>query len=414
MKECIILSGGLGTRLAHILPDIPKSLAIVHSKPFLNYLIDYLIEQKIDHFIFSIGYKSDQIINFVKSNYPNLKVSFCIENSPLGTGGAIINSMKLVRSNQFFVCNADTYYPINLEKLEKFHSSVQSDFTIGLKPMLKPYRYGTVTRSKVGKILDFVEKKDIEYGLINGGIYLINKNYLNNLNFPHSFSLEKELLEKRFSTDLIFGQIQDVFFIDIGIPDDYELAQKLFSEINNFKTKSSLILDRDGVINELRLEDYVKNWKEFKFRKDFLMNIKEASNSFDYIFVVTNQQGIGKGIMKESELIQIHELLTASLIKIGVRIEKIYYCPHLVIENCTCRKPKAGMLDQMKKEFPIINFEQSLLVGDSQSDISLAQSRHIKSVFINNAEKTNAESDYNMSSWYEFESILSSLNLDIN
>ena len=102
MRECLILAGGLGTRLAHLVPDLPKSLAPIDGKPFLNYLIHYLLEQKVEHFIFSLGHRHAQITEFLQKNFSQLNFSIVIEPTPLGTGGAIVNSLDHINSEDFY------------------------------------------------------------------------------------------------------------------------------------------------------------------------------------------------------------------------------------------------------------------------------------------------------------------------
>ena len=134
-----------------------------------------------------------------------------------------------------------------------------------------------------------------------------------------------------------------------------------------------MYLDRDGVINKLLVNDYVKNWDEFTFCDDVKSDLAQICSYFDYVFVITNQQCIEKGIITSDELDQIHEQMRLGLESFGVNITKIYYCPHLASKLCDCRKPNAGMLIEAKKDFPDLSFEQSYFIGDSDSDIAAAK-----------------------------------------
>jgi NDP-sugar pyrophosphorylase family protein len=120
MREAIILAGGLGTRLQHLVPDLPKALAPINGRPFLEYMLEYLITQKVEHFIFAVSHKKEELKKYLSINYPQLKISYAEEETPLGTGGAILNAIDLVKSNAFFVFNADTYFPIDINSLEIF------------------------------------------------------------------------------------------------------------------------------------------------------------------------------------------------------------------------------------------------------------------------------------------------------
>jgi histidinol-phosphate phosphatase family domain/HAD-superfamily hydrolase, subfamily IIIA len=144
----------------------------------------------------------------------------------------------------------------------------------------------------------------------------------------------------------------------------------------------TLFLDRDGVINQRIPSDYVKSWEDFHFCKGSLESIVHLSSHFGRIIVVTNQQGIGKGLMEVSALEDIHQRLKQEITQQGGRLDAIYYCPDLANTNSTCRKPKPGMAWQAKSEFPGIDFHRSLMVGDSISDMAFAKQLEMKTVFI--------------------------------
>ncbi|MBU6157997.1 MAG: nucleotidyltransferase family protein [Bacteroidetes bacterium] len=229
-STAIVLAGGLGTRLRSVVSDLPKCMAPVNSRPFIDNVIRYLLQYKINHFVFSVGYKADAILNHIQTNYPELNITFAIEEEPLGTGGAIRYAMREVKEDQTFVLNGDTIFETNLDELNNFHHSVEADCTLALKPMRKFDRYGVVATDTAGKVIGFQEKKYYESGLINGGIYLIEKENFIRKSFPKVFSFEKDYLEKYLSADKIYGYTSDAFFIDIGIPEDYQRAQQIFHD----------------------------------------------------------------------------------------------------------------------------------------------------------------------------------------
>lgn len=144
----------------------------------------------------------------------------------------------------------------------------------------------------------------------------------------------------------------------------------------------SLFLDRDGVINERIIGSYVSDTKQFIIKDDFLSAIKILRPLFGYIFVVTNQQGIGKGLMTEDNLHDIHDYLKNIMQKEDVFLDGIYHCPHLETENCDCRKPNIGMAEQIKRDFPTVNFKKSVMVGDALSDILFGKRCGMVTAFI--------------------------------
>jgi D-glycero-D-manno-heptose 1,7-bisphosphate phosphatase len=146
----------------------------------------------------------------------------------------------------------------------------------------------------------------------------------------------------------------------------------------------TLFLDRDGVINVKLDERYVQNPSEFEFMPGAEKAISLLSTIFQRILILTNQQGIGKGIMTENELDSLHNYMVNELMKSEGRIDRIYFCPHLASEGCGCRKPNLGMIHQAKLDFPEINLENSYLVGDSLSDIEAGERMNLQTVRVDN------------------------------
>lgn len=173
--------------------------------------------------------------------------------------------------------------------------------------------------------------------------------------------------------------------------------------LSNYKT---LFLDRDGVINTRLVDDYVKTWKEFEFIEGVLEAISIFSKEFDRIFIVTNQQGIGKGIMSEEDLNKIHSRMIEEIEAKGGRIDKIYFCKHLAKENHIDRKPRVGMGLRARKDFREIRFKRSIMVGDSISDMKFGKRLKMKTVYISNdinkTRKNFKLIDHRYNTLYEF------------
>ncbi len=222
----IILAGGLGTRLRSVVSDLPKCMAPVNGKPFLSYVIDYFQQQGITDFIFSLGYKHEVIEEYLNDQYPLVNIQYSIEKEPLGTGGAIKKACSLVNDENVFITNGDTLFKANVSSLKTFHQQKNADCTLALKPMKDFDRYGVIELNEDNSIQTFNEKKYYESGLINGGLYMLHVKSFLSESFPSTFSFETVYLEKYYNQHKMFGLIQDEYFIDIGIPEDYERAQK--------------------------------------------------------------------------------------------------------------------------------------------------------------------------------------------
>ncbi len=148
--------------------------------------------------------------------------------------------------------------------------------------------------------------------------------------------------------------------------------------MDSFET---LLLDRDGVINVLRPNDYVKTWDEFEFLPEFLQAIPEWSRQFRHIFVVTNQRGVGRGVMTEEALLDIHRRMVAAIEAVGGRIDGIYYCTAVSPEDPR-RKPNRGMFDEILRDYPDVNPATTLMLGDSESDMDFARNVGVQGLLI--------------------------------
>lgn len=228
MMECIILAGGLGTRLRSVVADIPKCMAPVSGQPFLYYLLNYLEKQNVHHVILSVGYKHEIIVNWINTYNWSFDITFSIESEPLGTGGAIKLALEKSREKQVLIVNGDTFFDVDLNKLYQFHKDNNSDLTIALKTMNRFDRYGNVIIDSNKRIINFNEKQYCEEGQINGGIYLLNNTCELMDQSLTKFSFENEVLQKKYSVYAFYGFIQNGYFIDIGIPEDHERADTEF------------------------------------------------------------------------------------------------------------------------------------------------------------------------------------------
>lgn len=384
-QEAIILAGGLGTRLREAVPDLPKCMAPVAGRPFLSHVIDELRMQGIRRFIFSLGYKWGVIEEYLLKQYPTLDYTTAIEEEPLGTGGAIALAMTRAKGDNVFVANGDTLFRINAEEISFFHRQRVAECTIALKKMQRFDRYGVVRTDASGRITSFEEKRFYDEGLINGGVYLINKKRFAERSFPDKFSFEKDYLEKYYPEGQFYGVPQDAYFIDIGIPGDYQKAQQDLARpvlnIGEIDRSWTLFLDRDGVINEEKVGTYVLNWDQFVFSNGVLKAFKNLSDRFGRIVVVSNQRGVGRQLMTEADLQTIHQEMKREVAIVGGKIDAIYYCTEKD-DKCFCRKPNPGMAVQAKREFPDIDFSKCVMVGNKPSDMRFGRMAGMYTVFL--------------------------------
>lgn len=228
--DVIILAGGLGTRLASVVKDVPKPMAPVAGEPFLNHILEKLPLSNIGKIILAVGYKYEVVKSYYGEEYKTTPIQYSVENEPLGTGGGIALALEHVAEDTVLILNGDTSFDINFEEMWQTHN--QSDYlmTLALKQMPQPDRYGTVLLEK-DQIVRFQEKKvGLRTGLINGGIYWADKHLKYELPLKEKYSFETEVLEKKVFESKLGGYISDEQFIDIGIPEDYDRAQQIFAK----------------------------------------------------------------------------------------------------------------------------------------------------------------------------------------
>ena len=227
LKEAIILAGGLGTRLRDVVTDLPKSMAPVNDIPFLDYVLRFLSHYKIKKITLAVGYMSDRIVAHYGKTY-----NYSIEKEPLGTGGAIRLAIEKCHSKDVLVLNGDSFFDFNLNSFYNMHCTFHSDCSLAVRKVPDASRYGTIKSGTGSTIKAFREKDGLaKEGFISAGVYLLDREkFLSKTPKEKPFSVEKDFFEKKINELNIFGFTYDGYFIDIGIPADFEKAQHDFKE----------------------------------------------------------------------------------------------------------------------------------------------------------------------------------------
>ncbi|HEC1566923.1 TPA: nucleotidyltransferase family protein [Campylobacter upsaliensis] len=223
--EAIILCGGLGTRLRAVVKDVPKPMAPVGGKPFLEFIFEFLKKQGVKSVILAVSYKYEVIQEYFKDSFLGIKIRYSIEKEPLGTGGAIKEALKFCEEEQIFVLNGDSIFEIDLKNLRLKGAKI----CLALKKMVDFERYGAVSIDEKGEIVEFKEKSFCKEGLINGGIYLLSKDIFEGFSLLGHFSFE-EFLSANYKALKARAELFEDYFIDIGIPQDYEKFSRLKDE----------------------------------------------------------------------------------------------------------------------------------------------------------------------------------------
>jgi D-glycero-alpha-D-manno-heptose 1-phosphate guanylyltransferase len=222
--EAIILAGGLGTRLRSRLADRPKPMALINGRPFLQILLDRLVEAQFDHILISVGHLREVIIKAFADQYRGVRLHYVVEESPLGTGGAIRNSLEFATESSLLVLNGDTYIDVDYRLLFSTHSSTARPMTMTLVHAADMGRYGGVRVSQ-GEVAGFIEKGRTGAGWINAGVYVLDRAFPWPELLPSRFSFELDVLAPNISKIRPAAFVCNGRFLDIGLPDDLDKAQ---------------------------------------------------------------------------------------------------------------------------------------------------------------------------------------------
>jgi len=226
--EVILLAGGLGTRLRDQVPNLPKPMAPVAGRPFLEYVLDKLKEGGISRVVLAVGYRAEAIISHFGSDYRGIELVYAHEIEPLGTGGAIAFALSFVKASRALVLNGDTYLEMNYAAF--VHACDANRAALGIVVRLVPdtTRYGRC-ELKNNTVIRFSEKSEARPGLINAGVYYLSRDVFEQYGMPPNFSFERDFVGVHLAAILPFGFPVDGYFIDIGVPEDFRQAQQDFA-----------------------------------------------------------------------------------------------------------------------------------------------------------------------------------------
>ena len=234
MTTAIILAGGLGTRLREAVPDLPKPMAPINGRPFMEFQMDYWIKQGVQKFIISVGYLYEIIMDHFGTSYQGIPIEYAIEKTPLGTGGGLILATKSLSEHEpFLLLNGDTFFEVDLETLLNFHKEKRSDWTFSLFGTNEVGRYMGMDVAEDGRILSLKSESVAVGQLANGGVYLLAPSVLKQFDSQADvkLSLEDDILPTIMNTNgVLYGVECRGRFIDIGIPDDYFRAAEVIPQ----------------------------------------------------------------------------------------------------------------------------------------------------------------------------------------
>ena len=375
------MAGGKGSRIKNYLNKKPKPLIKINNFVFLDLLIKKVCKYNFNRLYILAGYRGSQIKKkYHKKSFNFVKTEVMIEKKALGTAGSLSQLHNKIK-NEFIVINGDTFFDIDLSKVINFKLKKNEIFL----SLVKNHNY------KSNKKLTFLKiNKDnqISYNkksiLINGGIYKFNRFFLRQIK-RRNYSLENDIIPRLINTKKVKGIVFDDFFIDIGTPKNLNSAKK---NLINYLTRPALFLDRDNtIIND---KGYTHNINELKIKKNFINTLKNINKKNIYIFIVTNQSGIGKGIFTEKQFFNFQLELKKRLYSLDIFIDDVQFCPFheeaklkIYRKKTNLRKPGNGMLLNLFQNWSLLK-KKSIMIGDQITDEICANKTGIKFMNVNN------------------------------
>jgi len=392
VSTAVVLAGGKGTRLASAFPDLAKPMVPVDGLPIAEHLVRTYAAQGVRRFIFTLGYRGEQLRNhFGDGSAWGVAISYYEEVEPLGTAGALAEVQSELGSAPFWVFYADTLSSIDLERMEAFHRKHRADATLLVHPNDHPYDSDLVDAEPSGRIRAVYGKphpaeREVR-NVVNAALYLFEPSLLQHIPRGTASDFGRDLFPAWAASKALFAYSTPEYIKDMGKPERRTQVEDALRrgkvEARNLRNpQRAVFLDRDGVINVD--SDLIKHPDELVLIPGAAEAICQLNASEFIAVVVTNQSVVARNLTDEAGVDRIHARMERLLAdEAGAFVDAIYYCPHhphggFPEENptykveCSCRKPKPGMLREAAERFHI-NLSASYMVGDSPRDIEAGQ-----------------------------------------
>ncbi|OLS53053.1 HAD-IIIA family hydrolase [Rhodovulum sulfidophilum] len=378
-RQAAILCGGLGTRLGPLTAQCPKPLLPVGDMPFLSVLIAELARQGIERVLLLAAFEADRIEDFARDLPGRLPrpvgIEVAREARPAGTSGALWQARDRLE-DRFLMLNGDSWFDILLADLAAAQAARPGLLgALALRRVPEADRYGTV-RLEDGLLRAFEPRgagRGAKTGpaLINGGVYCFSRGIVEHL--VEDGSLEAEVLPRLAADGRLAGIERAGFFLDIGVPGDFEAAQSL---VPAQRRRPAIVFDRDGVLN--LDHGHVGHPDRLDWTEGAIAAVRRVNEAGWYAFVATNQAGIAKGYYSEADYLALRAQMYRDLAAAGAHIDDERHCPThpdgtvpALAVSSDRRKPGPGMLLELKARWPV-DWSRSAMIGDKDSDMRAA------------------------------------------
>ena len=409
--KTVIMAGGKGTRISSLFSDIPKPMVRIDGVPVLEREIECLVSQGFDDIIITVSHLGQMIMDYfgdgsgvspVTGKPFHAHISYYFEKTPLGNGGALFK-IKDQLTDEFLLLNADAVFDVNFKRFVEAHHKMGGLVTLFVHSNSHPYDSGLLITDKNGAVRQWLAKEDDRprwyFNIVNAGLHVMNKKVLDHMVETPKVDLDRQILKPLAGTGKMFVYDSPEYVEDMGTPERYEKVQRSFRSgmihaRNLANRQKAVFLDRDGTIN--RYAGYLTNPEDFELLPGVAEAIRKINLSGYLAIVVTNQPSIARGELTFEGLDEIHRKMETLLGQQGAYVDHIYFCPHhpdkgfpgevpsLKID-CSCRKPKPGMLLQAAEDFNI-DLTSSWMAGDDERDMGAGKNAGCHTVLIGNQD----------------------------
>jgi histidinol-phosphate phosphatase family protein len=375
-EQAVILAGGLGTRLRPITDNIPKPMIEFHGKPFLEYIVEMVVEQGFKKIVLLLGYLPDKVTSYFDNGEKwGIEIQYSITDVEDDTG-LRLKKAKHLFDPLFVLLYCDNYWPMSFQKMWDTFTSADVDALVTVYMNKDSYTKSNIRIDSEGYI-EVYDKTRQENNLqgVDIGFFILKREVIDLIpEGNHNF--EKTVLPQLIANHKIITYPTDHRYYSVGSHERLKLTE-IFLE-----RKSTIILDRDGVINKKAVKArYITAWSEWNWVPGSKEAIGLLKKNGYQVIIVTNQAGIARGFMTSDDLEDIHLKMQLDLEEFSGSIDKIYHCPHGWDDNCDCRKPKPGMLFQAQRDFHL-DLSKLYFVGDDERDVIAGEAAGMKTFLV--------------------------------
>lgn len=375
VTQAVIFCGGQGTRMRPFTYTAPKPMFPIAGKPFLEHLLLVLKQNNITDVLLLVGYLHEKIERYFGDGSTwGLKIGYSYLPSESDTGARLKNAYNLL-GRHFLLLYADNYWPLRLPELIKLFEEKNLPALVTVYSNVDHYSQNNILVED--GLVRVYDRKRKTFGLngVDIGFFILKKALIDMLPEGNS-SFEDVVIPELVNRKQLVGFYTHHRYYGLSNPVRVKNIEDYFSP------KKTVFLDRDGVINQKPAPaDYVKKWTEFVFLPQTKNALKKLNDAGFWLFIVTNQPGVARGMMSGKDLEDIHRRMVDELATEGIKIKGIYSCLHGWDEGCFCRKPKPGLLYRAAAENALELYD-SFLIGDDMRDISAGQSAGCRTVLI--------------------------------